>query len=457
MNEITPAPVPPPRSAQRQIWKFLSGLLTGKAAAGIISLGYLVIAARMLGVTEYGVLNLVHGYAVMIGGVIAFSGWHGLVRYGHDALLAGDHGRFRQLVRFMTLFEIGFFLLAVLIAVILVPFIGPRLGWPPAAMQLAPLYTLSIIATVRTTPNGILQIAERFDLIGWHQIVMPVTRLFGAVLAWLNGWGLTGFIWVWLASAVAEGLSMWIMGLWQFRKMNLAHASRATLREVNRANPGFMRFILTTNADITLREFAPRAIPLVIGWILGPAATGLYSLAQRASVILQQPAQMLGHASYAVAARLAAEGKSEESRTAIWKSVGLATLAALPVALVISLFARQLLELLGGKGFEAAVLLLILIVVGRALIVGGPTFSSALTALGKPGQSIAVNLFTNIGLLPLLPLFLNWFGIEGAGYHLMLQSVLALILLGWLVRVAQNESLQRSAAGALDIDEPRRS
>ncbi len=432
----------PSRSAQRQIWRFLSGLLTGKAAAGVISLGYLVIAARMLGVTEYGVLNLVHGYAVMIGGVIAFSGWHGLVRYGHDALLAGDHGRFRQLVRFMTLFELGFFVIAVVVAIILVPLIGPRLDWPPAAMQLAPLYALSIIATVRTTPNGILQIAERFDLIGWHQIVMPVTRLIGALIAWANGWGLTGFIWIWLVSALAEGVSMWIMGLWQLKKMNLEQPSRTTLREINRANPGFMRFILTTNADITLREFAPRAVPLVIGWILGPAATGLFSLAQRASVILQQPALMLGHASYAVAARLAAEGKAAESRTAIWKSVGLATIVALPVALVISLFAPQLLKLMGGEGFEAAVPLLIVIVIGRAMIVGGPTFSSALTALGKPGQSIAVNLLTNIGLLPLLPFFLNRFGVIGAGYHLLLQSVLALVLLGWLVRKAQNASSQ---------------
>ncbi|MBK5265476.1 MAG: lipopolysaccharide biosynthesis protein, partial [Alphaproteobacteria bacterium] len=70
------------KSGVRQIFGNLFALLSGKAAAGVISLGYLVIAARMLGVTEYGVLNLIHGYVTLVGGIIAFSGWHGLVRYG---------------------------------------------------------------------------------------------------------------------------------------------------------------------------------------------------------------------------------------------------------------------------------------------------------------------------------------------------------------------------------------
>jgi hypothetical protein len=47
-------------------------LLSGKAAAGIISLGSIAIAARILGVEQYGVLNLVHGFATLMGGTIAF-------------------------------------------------------------------------------------------------------------------------------------------------------------------------------------------------------------------------------------------------------------------------------------------------------------------------------------------------------------------------------------------------
>ena len=131
-----------------------------------MSLGYLVIAARTLGADDYGVLILVHAYVTLLGGVVAFSGWHGLVRYGSAALEAGEHGRLLRIVRFMTLVEIGFGLLAMLIAAALVPLVGPHMDWPPNAMRFAAPYSLAILATVRSTPQGILQIAGRFNLIG---------------------------------------------------------------------------------------------------------------------------------------------------------------------------------------------------------------------------------------------------------------------------------------------------
>jgi hypothetical protein len=45
---------------------------------------------------RYGVLVLVHSFAMTIGGVVAFSGWQGRVRYGVEELDAGDHGRLRR-------------------------------------------------------------------------------------------------------------------------------------------------------------------------------------------------------------------------------------------------------------------------------------------------------------------------------------------------------------------------
>ena len=38
-------------------------------------------------------LTLISGYATLVGGIVAFSGWHGLVRYGSEALEAGSHER----------------------------------------------------------------------------------------------------------------------------------------------------------------------------------------------------------------------------------------------------------------------------------------------------------------------------------------------------------------------------
>ena len=73
----------------RRIFGNLGLLLGGKAAAGLISLIYIVIAARVLGPEDYGVLVLINYYAMLVGGLIAFPGWHAIVLYGVRALAAG--------------------------------------------------------------------------------------------------------------------------------------------------------------------------------------------------------------------------------------------------------------------------------------------------------------------------------------------------------------------------------
>ncbi|WP_231636115.1 hypothetical protein [Novosphingobium sp. ST904] len=60
---------------------------------------------------------------------------------------------------------------------------------------------------------------------------------------------------------------------------------------------------------MTLSELAGRVAPLVVGWVLGPAMAGLYSVAQRATVIIAQPAQILGNTAYAELAHVVADGR----------------------------------------------------------------------------------------------------------------------------------------------------
>src|ERR1700756_504381 len=85
-TSVGPKPAEP---GLKKVLGNLAHLLGGKAAAGLMSLIYLVIVARTLGVRDYGVLVLVNGYVLFIGSLIAFSGFHGVVRYGSLAVAAG--------------------------------------------------------------------------------------------------------------------------------------------------------------------------------------------------------------------------------------------------------------------------------------------------------------------------------------------------------------------------------
>ena len=428
-----PSATLPAATGLRRVFANLGLLLSGKAGAGLLSLAYLAIVARTLGASDYGVLILVHAYVTLVGGIVAFSGWHGLVRFGSIALEEGDHERLLKVGRFLTLVEVVFGIAAIFAAILLVPVVGPHMDWPPDAVRFAAVYSLATLANVRSTPLGLLQLAGRFDLIATHHLISPAVRLIGCIIVWWLGGGLIGFLGVWLAAAIAEWASMWALGLWVLHRMRLDARLFGTVRGAIAENHGLLPFIATTNVDITLRELAPRLVPLAIGWIINPAAAGLFSLAQRASVVLEQPAILLGQASYSIMAKLVAVHDRVRLSRLVWHSAGMAMLLSIPVLVLLALFSTALLELLGGSSFRGGATLLLLLAVARAVALGAPPFTSALIAMGFPSRSITVNLLSNLILLPLLPLFLLWFGLNGAGWHALIQAgVMLLALAGWV-------------------------
>jgi O-antigen/teichoic acid export membrane protein len=420
-------PMPAPSGARRILFN-LSHLLGGKAGAGLMSLVYLVLAAHRLGVRDYGVLTLLNSYALLIGGVVAFSGFHGVVRFGARALAGGDRAALARVVRLMAVLELGCGGAAILIAAVGARLVGHELHWPERAIAFAPFYALAVLGTVRQTPQGVLQLAGRFDLIGLHALVQPVVRLMGALLLWFGGGGLRGFALVWLGSSVAEGVAMWALAWPVWARLAPGEPLLGRWRGFASAPAGLRRFAWVTNLDLTLREFAPNLLPLIVGWWLGPAAAGLFAIAQRATNALQQPAQLLGQASYAVLADQAARGVTGELVRTLRHSASVAFATGLASAAVLALAAQPLLRLIGGRGFEAAAVLILPIALARALALGSIAPASGLIALGRAQASATIGVVTQIGLLPMLPLLLWWGGLAGAGWQMLAQSLSAAAL-----------------------------
>ncbi|WP_254601963.1 lipopolysaccharide biosynthesis protein [Sphingomonas bacterium] len=430
-----PAPRPATRSPQDgasagliRVLVNLGHLLGGKAGAGVMSLVYLVIVTHRLGPHDYGVLVLVSAYATLIGVLIAFSGFHGVVRYGAIARERGDRAELARIIRFMAVIELGCGMIAIVLAALAVPLVGPRLGWSPAAQAFAVPFSLGVIGTVRATPQGLLQIAGRFDLIGLHQMVNPLVRLIGSLLALFFGGGLIAFLLVWLASLLIEGIALWVMALPSWHRLT----GERLLGPWRHSQPGFGRFILAANTDITLRELAPNLAPLTVGWLLGPAAAGMLALAQRATNVLAQPAVLLGQASYSVLADLFARGDVAALRRTVWRGAGLALSIAVMITVALAIFGRPFLALIGGSGFAVGAALLLPVAAARGLSLASAPLVSGLAAIGRPGWLVAITTVTSLLLYPILPLLLIQIGLLGAGWHILLQASVAAILLGWL-------------------------
>lgn len=422
------------KSITARIYAGLGLVLGGKAGAGLVSLATLAIAARVLGPTDYGVLVLMHGYVITVCGIVEFPAWQAIIRYGAQADRDGALHRLSRLLRFGTKIELIGGTAAIVTAMICAPILGPHLGWPPEALAFAVPYSFAVLGSVRSTPAGYLQLIGRFDLLGMHAMVQPVVRLAGATLAMLAGWGLKAFLVTWLTAALAEFAVLWLVGFWLVRKKlgdSLWKPERGSARI---ENPGIWRFLMANNADVTLRELAGRIAPLIVGWVLGPAMAGLYAVAQRATVIIAQPAQLLGNTAYAELAHMVAEGQAGAPlRQTLRKVIGIALLAAIPIVAIVALVPEEIAKLLAGPAFVGAAGLMVALVAARAISLIGPPSSSALSAMGYPALSMSANLFASLIFLPVLPLFLHAYGLAGAGMQAIGQAILTSSLLAGLV------------------------
>lgn len=406
-----------------RIFRGLGLILGGKATAGVLSLGYMVIAARALGPSDYGVLVLMHAYVTTVCGLLEFPVSQAVVRYGAQAIDEGVMARLARLLRFTALVEGVGGGVAILAIALLAPVVGPKLGWSETAQNFAVFYSFAALGSLRSAPAGYLQLMRRFDLLGIHNAVAPAARLIGAGIVALGGYGLKGFLIAWLIAAIAEWAVLWLMGIVLARRQLGPGFHWGEVAGVNAENPKIWSFMIASNADTTFGGLAGRLTPLIVGWLLGPAAAGLYAVGQRATVIVSQPAQILGASTYAEFARLVAAGAPGVTiRHTLARVIGIAVLAAVPVMLLIIVFAEPLIRVLAGPEFLAARDVMIWLVAARVIFLIAPPVSAALLSMGLPGRSVIANLSSSLGLLPLLPLLMHSFGVAGAGMQSVIQA-----------------------------------
>jgi O-antigen/teichoic acid export membrane protein len=406
------------RSGMGRVLANTGVLLGGRTANAVISLGYMAAAARLLGVTEVGMLILINAFAQLISEVVKFNSWQAVLHFGAPALAAGRRERLQQVVRFTVFLDVISGLLGVAVAVAATYLVGGRLGWSAAETPAAALYCLSIAFLVPASPLGLLRLFDRFDLIAAQAPISSAVRLAGSGLALL------------LAPTLGLFLTVWALG----SAAAFAYLAGATVAELKRRDllrgfrwrgpltagmPGAWRFAWATNFSSSLDTAFTQAITLVVGAVAGPSPAALWRIGRQVADSLAKPARLLVPALYPELARLhATHGERAMRRLAL--QVGLLGGGIGTVLLLISATAgRPLLVMVMGEGFAAAAGVMTWQVGAAVIGIWSIPLEPMLVSLGRPGDAVKVRLVVSAVLLAALVPVVETFGLTGAGAALV--------------------------------------
>jgi len=392
-------------------------LLAGRTVRSVLTLAYVAIAARALGVSDFGSLMLIQTLTLVFGQGAAIPSWQILLSYATTPYVEGNREELHKLLKHALGLDIVSGALAASLAFTLMSAAAGLVDVPPAYHAPARLYGLmAALVAFGMTPTGIARLLDRFDLLAIHSTVTPALRLAGAAMLLGTGGGLAAFLLVWALSWLLGQLYIAAVALRELSKHGLLCGITGSLRGVARPVRGIWRFSLYAYLNNALTLVQLRFGVLAVGWFLGPAAAGLFRIAnQIADVTMRPMIRLMIPALYPELSRLRAESRHAELRQMMGRTIAIMAGIGFLVLAVLAVFGQGLIRLIAGPGFEAAYPVLLWLATGGAVASTAMPIEPLLLSSSQPAKAAVAKAVAILLYLLLLVVLLDAVGLVGAG------------------------------------------
>ena len=387
-------------------------LLTGRGLNAVLSLVYLALATRTLGLDGFGFFAIIVALGQTVTGIANFQTWQFVVRWG-----AGKDGP-ADATGFAIALDMLSVVVGTVIAAVLVYTAQLWLPLPSDLLWLTFGYCVVSLLAIRTTPTGLLRLRFQFARATAAEAVQPIVRTIGALLAVFFMPTVTGFILAWAASEVAIALALWIAAA----RMEHIDLSRISLLRIPRAHADAWRFVLSTNMSGSLIVAGKQVMILLVGAIGGEAFAGGFRVASQLGQALVQLAQTVSKAIYPELVH-AKDDAVEMAR----KMANIALIAGVAAVLFALMFGRWGLETVAGEDFGAFYWAMVILAIAGAIELVGASLESLLVSAGKAGTAFIVRAIPMAVAFALLESAMNWQGVKGAAFAMLGSSAVAVI------------------------------
>lgn len=386
-------------------------LLTGRGLNAVLSIGYLALATRTLGLDQFGYFAIILALGQTATGLANFQTWQFVVRWGAEGDGPAD----------ATGFAIALDMLSILLGLVLAAaLVGSAPLWLPLPRELLPVafgYCAISLLSIRSTPIGLLRLRFAYARATAAETAQPVVRAVGAALAAALMPTVTGFVIVWAAAEVAVAVALWIAAA----RVEPIDLSRISLKRIPRAHPGAWRFVWSTNLSGSLNVGAKQVLILLVGAIGGETAAGGFRVASQLGQALVSLAQTVSKAIYPelVHARDSAHDMAR-------RMANIALAGGVLAVLLTLFFGRTALALIAGPEFRVYWTMVILAIAGAIELVGA-SLESLLVSAGRAGTAFVIRAIPTLLGLALLDVAMGWNGTKGAAFTVLGASALSVM------------------------------
>ena len=421
-------------------------LLGGKGVGAVLSLAYLAIVTRTLGVADFGRFALVLSAATVIKTIVSFDSWQIIVRYGQAHLDGGRGDVLNRLLRFCILIDLASALAGGAIAAGIILIFGGLLALSPGMGWQAWAFCMVTMVTIRSSPMGVLRLFDRFDSAALAETMIPVGRMIGAMAAWVMLPTITGYLIAWGAAELLCALAYWWLAL-RVGGDRLGSWTAGSGWDARRENPGIVGFLTATNLQTTLASMGQQVAVLIVGLFVGPTGAGLYRLANQLANSLTKISGLLSRSIFVELSRARSgqdnAGSDAGGRDALGelfrRTNRLALIAGAVIIALIVTIGHPLLGLVAGKAFLPAYPLLLLLGVAACIELVGVSYRPLLMATDRAGLSLRITFVSTLLLLGLQAALLPLYGTKGAAAANIVASIAAFAMMGLASRRAVRE------------------
>ncbi len=404
-------------------------------SANSLSLGLSVIqsvlAARLLGPANFGLVAIVTSYATTVNGFLSFRMSELVVRYGGEYLEKDEKEKTAALVKAAALLEGAVSLLAFLAVAATATLSSRYIAKTPNTAMLFIIYSLGLLANFNTeTSIGVLQMLGKIKYQGLINLTQSLLTAGLITFAFFTHGSLQFVLFAYLAGKTVLGFGIFSTAFFQLTKRlgggwwrvnvtpalargaSVARRSGATTKQSSSENDmdfrELFKFAFTSNLSATAILVFRESEILWVGYFLTSEAAGFYKAAYAIVSLLSVPANPFILTTYPEINKLVVQKSWARLKDFLKKITCVAAALNLALAAFFVIFGKWLLSIYGEPYTAAYPALLALLV--------GFTFNyilfwnrPLLLSLGLPAFPLKATVFAGVAKLalafPLVPRF----------------------------------------------------